>query len=303
MKAAVCTKYGPPEVLQISETPKPVPGKGQILVKVHAGAVTASDCIVRGFNVTGIYKVLMGLVIGFAQPRKQILGMVFAGDVESVGEGVDAFGKAQRVFGFDRFGFGCDAEFKCISADGLVMEIPDNLTYEEAAALPFGGLLALHYLRKSGLQAGGKILIYGASGAIGTAAVQLAKHMGAEVTGVCSTRNVALVRALGADIVIDYTRTDFLDQGVLYDVVLNAAGKKKAPLRPGKALKHDGLHVTIDDGTPQPSLRDLAYLSELAEKGDIKAVIDRIYPLKQIAQAHAYVDEGHKKGNVLISLD
>ena len=303
MKAAVCTKYGPPEVLQIKEVPKPIPGKGQLVIKVHAGAVTASDCIIRGFTVTGIYKILMGLTIGFRRPRKQILGMVFAGEVESVRGDVKNFQIGQRVFGFDRFGFGSDAEYKSVSADGLVLGMPVNMTFEDAAALPFGGLLALHYLRKSGLQTGEKILIYGAFGAIGTAAVQLANTMGAHVTGVCSTANVELVRTLGADTVIDYTKTDFMEQGTIYDVVLNAAGKKKAPIDPGKTLRQCGTYVTIDDGTPRPAIRDLIYLSELAEQGQFKAVVDRIYPLTEIAAAHAYVDKGHKKGNVLININ
>ena len=303
MKAAVCTKYGPPEVLKIKELPKPLPAEEQIVVKVRAGSVTASDCIIRGCNVTGIYKVLMRLAIGFAGPRKSILGMVFAGEVESVGKKVEGFLVGDRVFGFDRYGFGSDAEYKCIAVDRLVTKMSPNMTYEEAAAITFGGLLALHYLRKSGLRAGEKILIYGASGAIGTAAVQLAKHMGADVTGVCSTSNTEIVKALGADAVIDYTKTNFNEQGLYYDVVFNAAGKKKVILHPEKVLKPNGKHITIDDGSPSPSISDLVFLRQLMEDGQIKAVIDRTYPLSQIVEAHRYVDKGHKTGNVLITFE
>ena len=177
MKAAVCTKYGPPDIIKITEMAKPIPKKNQISIKIHAGSVTASDTIIRGFKVAGIYKVLMGLAIGFYRPRKSILGMVFAGEVESIGQDVSGFQIGDRVFWFDRFGFGSDAEYKCIAADSCVTKFTSSVTYEQAASIPFGGLLALHYLKKSGVVKGQKILIYGASGAIGTAAVQLARHM------------------------------------------------------------------------------------------------------------------------------
>jgi NADPH:quinone reductase-like Zn-dependent oxidoreductase len=300
MKAAVCTKYGPPDVLKIKEMAKPVPKKNQISIKVHAGSVTASDSIIRGFKVTGIYRVLMHLAIGFNRPRKSILGMVFAGEVESIGQDVSDFQIGDRVFGFDRFGFGSDAEYKCISTDSVVTKLAPNITYEEAASIPFGGLIALHYIRKSGVAKGQKILIYGASGAIGTAAVQLTKYMGADVTGVCSTSNIELVKSLGADHVIDYTKENFMDSGILYDVIFNAVGKKKIELHPKHALKQKGKHITVDDGAPRLSVKDLFFLNDLMEKGDMKAVIDRCYPLENIADAHRYVDGGHKKGNVIL---
>jgi len=302
MKAAVCTAYGPPEVLQIKELAKPIPRKNQISIKVHAGSVTASDCIIRGSKVTGIYKVLMHLAIGFNTPRKSILGMVFAGEVESVGQDVSGFQMGDRVFGFDRYGFGSDAEYKCISVDSVVTKLTPKMTYEEAASIPFGGLMALHYIRKSGIAKGQKILIYGASGAIGTAAVQLTKHMGADVTGVCSTDNLKLVKSLGANDVIDYTKENFMDSGILYDVVFNAVGKKKVELYPKQALKQNGKHITVDDGAPKLSVEDLFFLNNLMERGDIKAVIDRCYPLENIADAHRYVDGGHKKGNVILTI-
>ena len=300
MKAAVCTKYGPPEVLKIKEMAKPSPTKNQISIKVHAGSVTASDCIIRGFKVTGIYRVLMHLAIGFKRPRKSILGMVFAGEVESIGQDVSGFQMGDRVFGFDRFGFGSDAEYKCVSTNSVVTKLASNMTYEEAASIPFGGLIALHYIRKSGITKGQKILIYGASGAIGAAAVQLAKYMGADVTGVCSTSNIKLVRSLGADDVLDYTKENFMDSGILYDVILNAVGKKKVALHPKQALKHKGKHITVDDGAPKLSVKDLVFLNDLMEKGVMKAVIDRCYPLDRIVEAHKYVDSGHKKGNVIL---
>lgn len=302
MKAAVCTAYGPPEVLQIKEIARPIPRKNQISIKIHAGAVTASDSIIRGFKVTGIYRVLMNLAIGFNRPRKSILGMVFAGEVESVGQGVSGFQIGDRVFGFDRFGFGSDAEYKCIPADCVVTKLAPNMTFEEAASIPFGGLMALHYIRKSGIAKGQKILIYGASGAIGTAAVQLAKHMGAYVTGVCSTGNMKLVKSLGADEVIDYTKENFMDSKILYDVIFNAVGKKKVELYPKQALKQNGKHITVDDGAPKIFLKDLIFLNDLMEKGYLKAVIDRCYPLENIADAHRYVDGGHKKGNVILTI-
>jgi NADPH:quinone reductase-like Zn-dependent oxidoreductase len=302
MKAAVCTIYGPPEVLQIKEMAKPIPKKNQISIKVHAGSVTASDSIIRGFKVTGIYRVLMHLAIGFVRPRKPILGMVFAGEVESVGQNATGFEKGDRVFGFDRFGFGSNAEYKCISVNHIVAKMAHNMTYAEAAAIPFGGLMALHYLRKSGVSQGQKLLVYGASGAIGTALVQLSKYMGADVTGVCSTANLELVKSLGADEVIDYTKENFMDQGILYDVIFNAVGKKKVQLCPMDALKQTGKHITVDDGSPKLSCKDLLLLKHLVETEQLKAVIDRCYTLERIADAHRYVDNGHKRGNVIITI-
>jgi NADPH:quinone reductase-like Zn-dependent oxidoreductase len=302
MKAAVCTMYGSPEVLQIIELAKPIPKKNQISIKVHAGSVTASDCIIRGFKVTGIYRILMPIAIGFIRPRKPILGMVFAGEVESVGKNATRFEKGDRVFGFDRFGFGSDAEYKCISVNHLVAKMTSNVTYEEAASIPFGGLMALHYLKKSGIRQGQKLLVYGSSGAIGAATVQLAKYFGAHVTGVCSTANVELIKSLGADEVIDYTKENFMNRRILYDVILNAVGKKKVELRPEDVLNKNGKYITVDDGTPKLSVQDLTLLNHLMETGQIKAVIDRCYPLEQIADAHRYVDKGHKKGNVIITI-
>jgi len=302
MKAIVCTKYGPPEVLQLKDVAKPIPMKNEVCINIFATSVTASDCIIRAFNVAGKYRILMGLVIGFRRPRKAILGMTFAGVVESVGDDIKSFKKGDPVFGFDRFGFGTYAEYKCMPKEGLMLNKAGNVSYEEAAAIPFGGLLALYYLKKGNIQSGKKILIYGASGAVGSSAVQLAKYFGAEVTGVCSTGNLELVKSLGADHVIDYTKEDFTVREDLYDLIFNAVGKKKIRLQCKKALAQNGKHIAVDDGSPAFHMEDLILLNELVEKGKFKAVIDRSYPLEQMADAHRYVDKGHKKGNVIITM-
>lgn len=302
MRAVICPQYGPPEVLQLTDIEKPTPGKNELCIKVRATSVTASDCIVRGFKVPMQLWIPMGLAIGFKRPRKPVLGIVFAGEVESVGNEVKCFKKGDQVFGCDRFGFGSYAEYKCVAADSLVVKKAANVSYEEAAALPLGGLLALHYLKKGNVKQGQKVLIYGASGAVGTSAVQLAKYFGANVTGICSTANLELVNSLGADQVIDYTKEDFVDRKDRYDLIFNAVGKKKIKLNCQKALTQHGKHITVDDGSPTPHIEDMILLNELMANGQIKAVIDRCYPLEQMVEAHKYVDKGHKKGNVVVTL-
>ncbi len=304
MKAVVCTKYGAPEVLHVKEVEKPIPKNHEILIKILATAVTSSDCIIRGFKLPAWSPMglLMGLALGFAKPRQPILGMVFAGEVESVGKKAKSFSKGDHVFGWDRFAFGTYAEYKCMPEDGMLAMKPDNANAEEAAAVPYGGLLALYYLGKGKIQKGHKVLIYGASGAVGTSAVQLAKYFGAEVTGVCSTVNVELVKSLGADQVIDYTKEDFTNNGECYDFIFNAVGKRKANLHCEKALTPNGQYVTVDDGSPKAHIEDLILLKKLVESGKLKPVIDRIYPLEEMAEAHTYVDKGHKKGNVVIAV-
>ncbi len=307
MKAILCVKYGPPEVLKLKEVEKPAPGKNEVLIKIHATAVTASDCIIRGFNVPVSFWLPMGLAIGFTKPRQPILGIVLAGEIESIGNDVKLFKKGDHVFGWDLFpAFGAYAEYKCMPEKGMLAIKPDNVNYEEAAAVPYGGLLALHYLKKGNIEKRKKILIYGASGAVGTSAVQLARHFGAEVTGVCSTTNLEFVKSLEADSVIDYTKEDFTNRRELYDFIFDAAGKRKSSkfkVQCKKALAPYGKYISVDDGTPKVYIEDLILLKGLVETGKIKPVIDRCYPLEQVAEAHRYVDKGHKKGNVVITVE
>jgi len=304
MKAIICTKYGLPEVLQLKEVEKPTPKDNEICIKIHATAVTASDCIVRGFKVPLGLKLPMAIAIGFRKPRRPILGMVCAGEVESAGKEVKIFQSGDQVYAcdLDRFVFSMYAEYICFPADKMVTAMPANMSYEKAAAIPYGGLLALHFLKKGGIHSGQNILIYGASGAIGTSAVQLAKHFGAHVTGVCSTRNLELVNSLGADAVIDYTQEDFTQNGKRYDFILNAVGKNKAKLQCQDSLTSRGKHITVDDGTPKANLDGLIFLRELAEAGELEAVIDSSYPLEEMVEAHRYVDQGRKRGNVVIAV-
>jgi NADPH:quinone reductase-like Zn-dependent oxidoreductase len=303
VRAVVCARYGPPEVLQLREVGAPTPKRDEVCIRIFATAVTSSDCIMRSGSVNVALWLPMRAVVGFRAPRKP-LGMVLAGDVTSVGEGVTAFRTGDQVYGFDRFAFGAYAEFKCVSQRGLLALKPSNVRYEEAAAIPYGGLLALHYLRLGAIQDGQKVLVYGASGAVGTSAVQLARHFGANVTGVCSTANLELVESLGADTVIDYTREDFLKRPDLYDLIFDAvpAVHRTVSLRDKGALTPAGRYVSVTDGSPKLGVEGLTLLRELTEAGRIRPVIDRTYTLEQIVEAHRYVDKGHKKGNVVITV-
>jgi len=313
MKAIVCTKYGPPEVLQLQEVEKPTPKDNEVRVKVYATAVTASDCIVRGFKLPRWHPMglMMGLVVGFTAPRKPILGMVLAGEVESVGQDVSRFKVGDHVYGSTvksstDIRFGAYAQYITLPEDSLIAIKPPNLTFGEAAAIPYGFGLAISYLKKGNIQSKQKVLIYGASGAIGTTAVQLANAFGAEVTGVCSRRNLDFVKSLGAGTVIDYTKEDTLPGGERYDLVLDAVGKSKSSKLKDqcqKALTPDGKYISVDDGSPKNSIEELSLLNELVESGKLKAVIDRSYPLEEIVEAHKYVDQGHKKGNVVITVE
>jgi NADPH:quinone reductase-like Zn-dependent oxidoreductase len=305
VKAVVCTKYGPPEVLRLEDVETPSPKTNELCIRVFATAVTSSDCYVRGLNLPFAYRILARLALGLKAPRRRILGMVLAGEVVSVGPGVRSFKEGDQVFGFDRHVFGTYAEYVCWPEDGVLAARPANLTWEEAAAVPYGGLLALHCLRRASIRSGQRVLVYGASGAVGTSAVQLARHFGAEVTGVCSTANLELVKSLGAATVVDYTKEDFADRGDLYDVILDAVGRRRSSgaLRQGRrALTPNGTCISVDDGTPKLQTEDLTLLRQLAEAGEIRPVIDRCYPLAEIVEAHRYVDEGHKRGNVVISV-
>jgi NADPH:quinone reductase-like Zn-dependent oxidoreductase len=305
VRAVVCTRYGPPEVLRLEERATPVPRKNEVRIRIRATTVTSSDCYLRGLRLSPAYRIMARLAVGWKAPRQPVLGMVLSGEVDSVGADVRTFEPGDRVFGFNRHRFGTYAQYVCWPQDGLLTTRPANLTDEESAALPYGGLLALHFLRKAGVRAGQRVLVFGASGAVGTSAIQLARYLGAEVTGVCSTANMGLVRSLGATRVVDYTVEDFAGRAERYDLVFDAVGKKKsasALRRCRQALTHGGICVSVDDGRPNLRREDLVLLGELATKGEIRPVIDRTEALEDIVDAHRYVDLGHKRGNVIISV-
>jgi 2-desacetyl-2-hydroxyethyl bacteriochlorophyllide A dehydrogenase len=318
MKAAVCTSYGKPEVLQLKEVEKPTPKEDQILLKIHSSSVTSGDARVRRAD-----PYVIRLIFGFKRPRKSVLGVVVAGEVESVGSKVSKFKAGDKVFGTTGMSFGAHAQYQCISENGTLALIPENISYEEAAAIPFGGTASLHFLRKGNVKAGEKILIYGASGALGTMAVQLAKDMGAEVTAVCSGKNTEMVNELGADKVIDYTKEDFTKNGETYDVIFDTIGKSSFSAGM-KSLKKKGVMLLasagmglmlrgavtsilgskkVISGVIKESAEDMQFFKKLIEAGKLKAVVDKVYALEEITMAHAHVDKGHKKGNVIINMN
>ena len=327
MKAIVWTKYGPPDVLQLKEVAKPVPKDNEVLIKVHAATVTAADTEFRRLKLPLLFSIPLRLYLGLRKPtRITILGTEFAGEIVSAGKDVTRYQPGDQVFGYTGLGMGTYAEYMCLSEKpsgmaGVLARKPANVTYEEAAAVPFGGLEALHCLRKANIQSGQKVLIIGAGGSIGTYAVQLAKHYGAEVTAVDKTGKFEMLRSIGADHVIDYTQEDFTKSGQTYDVILDAVGKSSfsGSLR---SLKENGTYLNANPGlfsrvrrtsktsskrlipwTAGYTANNLLALKELIEAGTIKAIIDRSYPLEQIAEAHRYVETGHKKGNVVITLE
>lgn len=324
MKAIVHTAYGPPDELELREVEKPVPEDDEVLIKIHATSVTTTDCNIRNMTfLPALLRLPMRLQFGWTKPTISVLGVDLAGEVEAVGNEVTRFKNGDRVYGASEPGFGGHAQYICMPEDGVITNIPANMTYEQAAAVPLAWHTALHFIKDQvNIQAGQKVLIIGASGAVGTFAVQLAKNFGAEVTGVCSTKNVEMVKSLGADYVIDYSREDFTKCGESYDVVFDAVHKYSF-LRCRNVLKDKGLYLVtmpsltfllqtllttlignkkIKNGSREATQEDLLSCNQLFEAGDLTIVIGRTYPLEEIPEAFRHVEGGHKVGNVVITV-
>jgi len=307
MKAIVCTKYGGPDVLKVKELPKPIPKANEVLIKVRATTVHIGDTKIRrlapglGSLRDFFFKPVMRLMIGFRGPRKKILGMELAGDIVTCGEDVSLFKEGDAVFASTEFNFGAYAEYCCMPEDGIIALKPTNVSYEEAAPVSNGALTALLNLRKARIQKGKKVLIYGASGSVGTFAVQIAKYFGAEVTGVCSAVNIDMVKSIGANNVIDYTQEDFMKHFDCYDIIFDAVGKLSAS-KCKNYLSETGVYINVLAMSNNQKLKveDFDFLKELCAAGELRSVIDRTYSIEQIVEAHRYVDKGHKKGNVVI---
>ena len=322
MKAVVWTKYGPPEVLQLKETEKPTPKENEVLIKVKAATVTAGDCELRRFDIPIMLWLFVRIMVGIRKPRIKILGQELAGEIESVGKKVTQFKMGDTVFAATEMRLGAYAEYTCLPSTGPMAIKPSNMSYEEAATIPTGGLNALHFLRKGNIRSGQKVLINGAGGSIGTYALQIAKSFGAHVTCVDSANKLEMLSSIGSDQVIDYTQEDFTGNGETYDIIIDVVGKCSFT-RTVKSLSKNGHYILGNPRLPGQirglwismttskkvkselasyKPEDLVFLKELIEAGKVKAVIDRKYPLEQTAQAHRYVEEGHKKGNVVITI-
>lgn len=303
MKAIVATQYGGPEVLQLKDVQKPTPKDNEILIKVHATTVTAADFRMRSFAVPAPLWIPARLALGITKPRQPVFGSEISGEVVAVGKSVTRFKVGDQVFASTLTeNFGGYAEYKPFPEKGMVSIKPANITYEEAAAIPIGATTALRMLRKGNIQRGQKVLIYGASGSVGTYAIQLAKYFGAEVTGVCSTSNLAMVKSLGADHVLDYTKEDFSASEERYEAIFDTVAKFPKS-KAAKVLATNGVYVTMAQLDSKENMDNLVFIKDLIEKGEIKAVIDRYYPLEDMVEAHRYVDSGHKKGNVVITVE
>jgi NADPH:quinone reductase-like Zn-dependent oxidoreductase len=310
MKAMVCTKYGPPEVLQIKQCKKPVPRKDEVLIKIYAASVTNSDIFIRSSNIPLRFLIPMRLMIGIKRPRNSIIGEVFSGEIEYAGSEIKRFKAGDQVYGLTGFSLGAYADYKCMkeidSKQGCLAVMPGNIDFEEATAAAYGGLLAFQYSEKGNIKQGQKVLIYGASGTSGTIAVQYAKHRGATVTGVCSSSNIEFVKSLGADKVLDYTNQDSINKLEKYDFILDAVGKRRTSdlkIACKKALAPKGKYVSIDDGALLLESNRLNRIRELIESGKIIPINDKCYSFEQIVEAHKYVELGHKKGNVAITVN
>lgn len=310
MKAIECVRYGSSENLVLTEVEKPTPKENEVRIKMKATSVTTSDVLIRGLKASPLARFLVQIIFGFRKPRNPILGMVTSGVIESKGKDVTSFNIGDEVFAYGSVSpikrrFGSYAEYICLPENWNLALKPSNISFQEAAAIPYGGLLASHLLKKTHINIGDKVLIYGASGSIGTMAIQLAKHAGAHVTSVCSRRNFELVKSLGSDEMIDYTAENAESQLGTYKYVIDAVGNAKSSTlkeQSKKARTPDGKYISIDHGTPLTPRDAFLNLKTLAEQEKIKPVIDRIFPLEKMAEAHKYVETGHKRGNVVITI-
>ncbi len=304
MKAVICTKYGPPEVLQIQDVNKPTAKESELLIKIFASAVNSGDVRVRSLDVKGFMKVIMRLVLGVSKPRKPILGTVFSGVVESIGSKVSKFKVGDRVFGMTGFKFGTYAEYIAINQNGNVIEMPNNATFEDAATIIFGGQTAIHFLDKAKIsqRANAKFLIIGATGSVGVSAIQIAKHYNADITAVCSSKGQNLVCELGVTKIVQYDKEDITKQKDKFDIIFDAVGKTtKKECR--NLLNENGVYKSVSSGYASETIQQLQLLKELFEKGELNAVIDKTFQLDEIVEAHRYVDTGRKKGNVVLKIN